>query len=62
MGAPGTTLKAFRTPPVLTSRKSNKERVFIGAFASHSPWFHDPSVEGYAFVADQFPAVGMLNP
>jgi aminopeptidase N len=61
---PGTldTVKALTKHPVFTIKNPNKVRALIGAFASNSVRFHDPSGAGYAFIADHVLAIDPLNP
>jgi len=61
---PGTlgTVKGLMQHPAFTLKNPNKVRSLIGAFASNSVRFHDPSGKGYAFVADQVLAINAMNP
>lgn len=55
-------VKSLMAHPVFNIRNPNKVRALIGAFASNSVRFHDPSGAGYAFVADQVLVLDPLNP
>jgi aminopeptidase N len=61
---PGTldTVKTLTKHPVFTLKNPNKVRALIGAFASNSVRFHDPSGSGYAFIADHVLALDPMNP
>ncbi len=61
---PGTldAVKALTKHPVFTIKNPNKVRALIGAFASNTVRFHDPSGSGYAFLADSVLLLDPLNP
>ena len=61
---PGTLgkVKELTKHPVFTLKNPNKVRALIGAFSSNSVRFHDPSGEGYAFIADHVLAIDPMNP
>jgi len=49
--------------PAFSIRNPNKVRALIGAFCMGNPLrFHDPSGEGYRFLADQVLALDAINP
>ncbi|MHB8846158.1 MAG: aminopeptidase N [Nitrospirota bacterium] len=56
------TVKKLMTHPVFSIKNPNKVRSLIGAFSSNSIRFHDPSGEGYAFLADQVLVLDPMNP
>jgi len=61
---PGTLnrVKELLMHPVFNIKNPNKVRALIGAFASNSVRFHDPSGAGYAFIADQVLVLDPMNP
>ncbi len=62
---PGTLdrVRELMAHPAFTMRNPNRVRALIGAFAHGNPaLFHDPSGEGYAYVADCILELDALNP
>jgi len=55
-------VKELMAHPAFNIKNPNKVRSLIGSFASNAVRFHDPSGEGYAFVADQVLAIDAMNP
>jgi aminopeptidase N len=56
-------VKALRAHPAFDARTPNRLRSVVAAFASINPArFHDPSGEGYRFLADQILMVDAFNP
>jgi len=55
-------VKGLMRHSAFTIKNPNKVRSLIGAFASNSVRFHDPSGDGYAFLADQVLAIDPMNP
>jgi len=56
------TVRALMKNPVFNIKNPNKVRSLIGAFSTNSVRFHDPSGEGYDFLADQVLAIDPMNP
>ncbi len=56
-------IKRLMRHPVFTLQNPNKVRALIGVFAGQNSYaFHDPSGDGYEFVAQQVIALDKLNP
>jgi aminopeptidase N len=56
-------VKALTSHPAFEPKNPNRLRALIGTFAASNPSrFHDPSGDGYAFLADQILAVDAFNP
>ena len=56
-------VKALLDHPAFSIKNPNKVRALIGAFCSLNPWrFHQPSGDGYAFLADRVLELNTLNP
>jgi aminopeptidase N len=57
------TVKALTRHSAFNIKNPNKVRALIGAFAQgNSLRFHDPSGEGYAFLADHVLTIDPMNP
>jgi aminopeptidase N len=54
--------KALAEHPDFTIANPNRLRSLVGALAANQRAFHDPSGEGYRFLADMILAVDKLNP
>jgi aminopeptidase N len=55
-------VKALTRHPSFNIKNPNKVRALIGAFSANTVRFHDPSGEGYAFLADHVITIDPMNP
>ena len=55
-------VKELTRHPAFNIKNPNKVRALIGAFSANPVRFHDPSGEGYAFLADYVLTIDPLNP